>query len=175
MEVDDDGDLAKFLLRGSTERISMSMSGVSMESFGPVSLDYFNQRRVVDVRMGTDKDGPVWTIEFEGGGLVHNYDDTIPMPQAIKGAALTLTILGGTYSGGDKDGNPVTEMRFGLESVKLNPTEYAIVHPTYTKGQVVFAQRSNANMVVTPPHPDERVADGPSQEWIDQQAADDGA
>lgn len=127
------------------------MTGVSMEEFGPVALDYFNQRRVLDVVDGGGGQGePVWTIQFEGDGLLHNYDPTIPKPN-VKGAALTLVVMT------DK----VTEARFGLEVVYLNPTQYSMVHPVYTKGQIVFAQRSKANMPSTPPHPDERVAEGP--------------
>lgn len=143
------------------------MSGVSMEEFGPVSADYFNQRRVEDVveHMNAKPGEPIWTIKYEGGGMLHNFDIKIPTPKAIKGAAQTMLILGAHASGGANDGNPVTELRFGLETVFLNPTEYAIVDPVFTKGQMVYAQRSRANMP-TPPHPDERVADGPSEDWL---------
>lgn len=131
----------------------------SMEEFGPVSLDYFNQRRVLDVVTGSGEGEGIWIIKFEGGGEVHNFDPTIPAPTAIKGAGLTLVILGAHTD--PQTRTPVTEMRFGLESVKLNPLEYAMRDPNYTRGQLVYAQRSNANMPSTPPHPDERVADGP--------------
>jgi hypothetical protein len=144
-----------------------SKKAVSMEEFGPVAVDYFTGRRVEKVEE-TDNG---WTIHFEGGGIVHNYDPSIPAPKAITGAALTMTILG-AHKGKD-DRTPVTELRFGLESVKLNPIEYSMVDPGFTGGQEVFAQRSRANMPETPPHPDERVADGPSQEWLDSLEDDD--
>jgi hypothetical protein len=144
-----------------------SKKAVSMEEFGPVAVDYFTGRRVEKVEE-TDNG---WTIYFEGGGVVHNYDPKIKAPKAIVGAALTMTILGG-HKGKD-DRTPVTELRFGLESVKLNPIEYSMADDNFTGGQEVFAQRSTANMPETAPHPDERVADGPSQEWLDSQEEDD--
>lgn len=140
---------------------------VDMETFGPVAVDYFTGRRVEEVT--EDENG--WAIHFEGGGIVHNYDPTIPAPKAIVGAALTMTILG-AHKGKD-DRTPVTELRFGLESVTINPLQYSIADDKYTGGQEVFAQRSRANMPEIPPHPDERVADGPSQEWLDAQEAKD--
>lgn len=140
---------------------------VSMEEFGPVAVDYFSGRRVESV----SEDDNGWTIYFEGGGIVHNYDPSVPMPKAIVGAALTMTILG-AHKGKD-DRTPVTELRFGLESVKLNPLEYSMADPSFTGGQEVYAQRSTANMPETPLHPDERVADGPSQEWLDSQEDED--
>lgn len=139
----------------------------SMESFGPVSADYFNGRLVEDVVLGDGGEGnAVWTIRYEGGGLLHNFDPTIPLPKAIKGAQQTQLILGGTQNGAK-----VTEIRFGLEPIYLNPLEYAIIDPTYTRGEMVYAQRSQANMPSdTPPHPDDRIADGPDQDWQDDGA-----
>jgi hypothetical protein len=140
---------------------------VDMETFGPVAVDYFTGRRVEKV----EEDDNGWTICFEGGGTVHNYDPSIPAPKTITGAALTMTILG-AHKGKD-DRTPLTELRFGLETVKLNPLEYSMTDDVHTGGQEVYAQRSHANMPVTTPHPDERVADGPSQEWIDRQEEKD--
>lgn len=135
----------------------------SMEQFGPVSVDYFNERRVEDVQPGDGGEGsPVWSIFYAGGGILHNFDPTLPMPKAIKGAQQSIVILGAK-----REGHPVTEVRFGLEPVFLNPLEYAIIDPIYTRGELVYAQRSEANMPSTPPHPDERVQDGPDQEWQD--------
>lgn len=136
----------------------------SMEEFDRiVNVDYFTQRRVEKVT--EREDGALWTIHFEGGGQLRNYDSNVPTPRAVVGAALTRTILDGT--------NRVTRLQFGLEEVMLNPMEYAIIDPNYTKGQLVYPQRSRYNMP-TPPHPDERVADGPSQEWLDEQARERG-
>jgi hypothetical protein len=123
--------------------------GVDMETFGGnISVDYYTGRRVEDVAEGSGAEGaPVWTIHLADGAVVNNYDPTIEMPKAIKGAALTMVILNG-----------------GLEKVMLNPMEYTVSDPTYTKGIEVYAQRSPANMPsTTPPHPDERVQDGPEQ------------
>lgn len=132
---------------------------VSMEGHGTiVSIDYFHGRKVDGVVTG---DGHrIWTIVLSGGAMIHNYDPLIPMPVAIVGAALTRTLL----SAGE------TRLQFGLEQVTLNPLEYTIEDPSYTKGIEVFAQRSNANMPpVVPPEPEGRTADGPSMD------DDDGA
>lgn len=139
----------------------------SMEAFGPVSADYYTGRRVLEVRDGAEGEGnPVWVIVFEGDAVIHNYDPTIPKPTAIVGAGLTMQVLGGHNA----DHQPVTELRFGLESVMLNPTEWAMSDPTYTKGQLVYAQRSEYNMprLDTPDHPENRTAEGPE---IDEQEA----
>src|SRR5881394_58562 len=110
---------------------------VSMEQFGPVSVDYFVGRRVERVTNAGDAG---WIIEFEGGGRLYNYDTKLPAPRTITGAALTTVILG--LHKGEQDRTPLTELRFGLESVKLNPLEYAISDPNHTRGEVVLAQRS---------------------------------
>lgn len=135
------------------KKVEPAARPVSMERFGPVAIDYFNGRRVEKVIEG-DNDA-VWSIYFEGGGIIHNYDPLMPMPKTIIGAALTQVILGA-----HRDGQPVTEMRFGLEAVFLNPIEYSMIDTTYTKGQEVYAQRSDANMPTVAPYPYERDADG---------------
>lgn len=133
------------------------MSEVSGDAFGPVAVDYFTGRRVEDVRDGDGAEGsPVWTIEFQGEALIHNYDPTVPKPTTITGAALTRTIL--THE--------ETRLQFGLEEVVLNPIQYAIVDPTYTNGQIVFAQRSDYNMPLRVPDDPSvhRVKDGPEEQ-----------
>lgn len=141
--------------RLSEEGDKMS-EGVSMESFGVVSVDYFHGRRVEKVYAGDGSNGaPIWTIEFSGGALVHNYDPMISIPTAIDGAALTRTLLSVEQ----------TRLQFGLEQVILNPLEYSIMDPIYTKGQEVYAQRSDANMPPTaPPEPEGRTAEGPDDD-----------
>lgn len=133
----------------------------SMESFGPVSLDYFTGRRVLDVQDGQGGEGdPFWTIVLEGDAAIHNFDPTIAKPMTITGAALTMQVLGGH----SVEKQPVTELRFGLEVVLLNPMEYAISDPTYTKNQLVYPQRSEYNMprsTDTPDHPEGRTAEAP--------------
>jgi hypothetical protein len=127
-------------------------AGVSMEEYGPVSADIFMGREVEDVRQTEEAE---WTIVFVGNGLIHNYDPSLPMPgRQIVGAALTMQILGAHVS--EFDRTPVTELRFGLEAVKLNPLQYAIYDPQLTRGQLVFCQRSDANMPKVPPYPAER-------------------
>lgn len=122
----------------------------SMEVFGAIAIDHFTGRRVEKVADG-ERDA-VWTITFEGNAKVHNFDPTIPMPTQIVGAALTRTILE----------TKRTRLQFGLEQIVLNPLEYAIEDPSYTHGELVYAQRSEANMPPdSPPHPDERIAEEP--------------
>lgn len=148
------------------ERISMADKeerAMSMEEFGPVSVDYFTQHRVESVRKSQKKDGPEWIIKFEGGGEIHNFEPEVPLPKAIVGAALTRTIMDGKKR--------VTRLQFGLEEVTLNPMKYAIKDSNYTKGKLVYPQTSMAN--IPPPPPDEpegRAADGPSEEWKESEA-----
>jgi hypothetical protein len=62
--------------------------------------------------------------------------------------------------------NKVTRLQFGYEEITINPVEYAMVDPNYTRGQLVYPQRSNANMGPhweVPEHPDERAAEGPEE------------
>jgi len=162
---------------------------VSMEEFGPVAVDYFHGHIVEEVTEAERyPDDGVWWIRFHGGGMIANTDAMIPKPPAeLVGLALTLTVLGVQETAflikppPDKPGQhgppppppppppqSVTLLYFGSTQdprqyvVALNPTEYAISEENYTGGTWVFAQRSTANMPDTPPHPDERIADGPA-------------
>lgn len=134
---------------------------INGEEFGPISVDYFYGRRVERVEPGDGSEGmPTWSIFFEGGGIIHNYESEVPTPLAIVGAALTRQILDGK--------NRVTRLQFGLEEVTLNPMKYSMVDPNYTQGKEVFPQTSHANPLPAPPPPDpspERVADAPDPEW----------
>lgn len=105
-----------------------------------IAVSDFNRRRVERVVSGTGGEGPVWTIEFYGGGKIHNYDPLLSVPK-IENAELTLVILGGKQV----LGKHVTELRFGMEPVYLNPLEYSMQDDTITNGEEVFAQRSHAN------------------------------
>lgn len=128
----------------------------SMDAFGPVSVDYFTGRRVESVEAGHDPGE--WAIYFEGGGIIRNYESEVPTPTQIIGAALNHCIFDGT--------NKVTRLLFGLEEIVLNPIQYSIEDPVYTKGTEVYAQRSDWNMrdLGTPPDPSgDRVADGPDE------------
>lgn len=138
--------------------------GISMEEHGPVSADYYHQRRVERIEEPHEPDGPTFIIVFEGGGEIHNFEPEVPTPKAIVGAALTRTILDGTQR--------VTRLQFGLEEVVLNPLKYAIRDDNYTNGKLVFAQASMANKL--PPEPEGRTAEGPDEEWsAEQEATDD--
>jgi hypothetical protein len=143
-----------------------------MEEFDyPIACDYFHQRRVEGVKDGPGGDGdPVWMIMFEHDGILFNYDPLIPKPDNIVGLAYTHTTYGlpeGTNLYFGEIGNTDRAM------VTINPMQYAIADPHYTKGQTVFAQRSRFNMPPTiPDHPDDRIAEGPLGERLDE---DDGA
>lgn len=133
------------------------MSQLSGDRFGPVSADYFHGKRVEAVEEGDKTEGsPVWTIIFEGGARIDNYELEVPTPKAIVGQAHTKTILDGT--------NKVTRLLFGLEEVVLNPMKYSITDENYTKGHEVFPQASDYNMKTSlPPDPSaDRVAEGPT-------------
>lgn len=125
----------------------------SMERFGAVSVDYFTGRKVLAVGEpeNTMFPGVVWAIKFEGDGVIYNFDPTIKLPSVIVGAALTRCLLE----------TKMTRLQFGLEQVILNPIEYAIQDPVHTKGELVFAQRSEANMPSLPDMSD-HVAEGPT-------------
>lgn len=138
----------------------------SMESRGPVSVDYYHGRPVESVTEGDGSaDAPCWTITLEGGAMIHNFDPTYEMPTSLVGMYFNASTLSPTE----------TTLYFGpgdnpkQVSMSLNPIEYAIADSEYTKGKMVYAQRSEANMPAVAQHPDERIADGPT---IDE---DDGA
>lgn len=140
----------------------------SMEEFGPVAVDYFNGQIVEDVSVaGEDPSDGVWWLRFEGGGMIANTDPEVELPpKEMVGLALTLTVLGAN----ETVGKPTTLLYFGSTQeprkyvVALNPTEYAMCDEVHTNGTWVYAQRSTANMVNTPPHPDERIVDGPIEQ-----------
>lgn len=125
------------------------MTGVSMEEFGPVSVDYFNGRKVESLETG--KAGEYqWAVKYEGGGVLANYSPTIDMPPAdLVGKHQTMLVLGANQTVG---GKPGTLIYFGDTQnprqyvVLLDPIEYAIMDPGFTGGVFVYAQRSNANM-----------------------------
>jgi len=99
------------------------------------SADWFTGQRVVTVPDGAH-DG-AWAIEFEGGGCIVNHDPLVPNPGIrIVGQALSQVVMT----------SKVTELRFGLEQVKLTPIHWAMMEPSLTMGEMVFAQRSEFNM-----------------------------
>lgn len=97
------------------------------------SADWFIGQRVERVNAAPDGS---WTIHFEDGGKIVNYDPLVLFPTAIQGAALTQVVMT----------NKLTELRFGLEVVKLNPLQWSMLEPNLTLGEMVFAQRSKFNM-----------------------------
>lgn len=127
---------------------------LSGDRFGPVSADYFHGLRVQAVEEGDKAEGsPVWSIVFEGGSRIDNYELEVPTPKAIVGQAHTKTILEAQR----------TRLFFGLEEVVLNPMKYSITDANYTQGHEVFPQTSDYNEIPLPPDPSpDRVVDGPT-------------
>jgi hypothetical protein len=112
-----------------------------MDEFGPIAVDIFHERTVAEVRQGSGEDGdPVWSIVFEGGGAIHNFDPTLPRPDSLVGAVYTHTMLGSS------DGTLLYFDRSAMRQLVLNPMQYAIEEQTLTKGAWVFAQRSRFQM-----------------------------
>lgn len=117
---------------------------LSMEEFAGqtgrnVSLRDYIKRRVLAVVFSEETDG-VWEIKLTLDAKIINYDPLIPMPAYVVGYNFDQWILGAK-----QNGKPVTELRFGLQQVFLNPLEYAMQDPVVTRNQIVFAQRSLAN------------------------------
>jgi len=141
----------------------------SMESYGPVSVDHFHGRSVEEIldTSGHPSEGE-WAVKFEGGGMIVNFDTEVAKPpEELVGQSLTLTVLGAQETVG---GNPATLLYFGNSQdprqyvIKLNPMEYAISDDAYTDGNLVYAQRSEANMEPeVPPEDADRLQDGPEQ------------
>ena len=120
-----------------------------------MNVDYFTGRTVESVE---DIEGGGWRINFEGGGSIINYDETLGSPgEGIEQFSLNRVTMSGdstTIYFGPKS-NPLGT------SINLNPLEYAITDPAFTEGQEVYPQRPAEVEDRIPPHPDERVADGP--------------
>lgn len=118
---------------------------LAMDEFGPIAVDIFHGRTVEDV---VDGDGgpedPIWSLVFEGGGMIHNFSPIIAKPETLKGARFTHTMLG------TSDGTLLYFDGDAARQLVLDPMHYAIEEPTLTKGDWVFAQRSYFQM---PPEP----------------------
>lgn len=128
-----------------------------------MQLDYFNGRTVEAV---ADEDGGGWRIEFEDGSRIVNHDPDLGNPGAyIVGVSLNRVDLS----------NGTTVLNFGPKDnplgtqINLNPTKYSIFDPVYTKGEEVFPQAGALTPPVEAEAPDERVAEGPSDKWKDDQ------
>lgn len=147
-----------------------------MEEFGPIAIDYFSGRVVSEVLDGDaakeaafdEGDVPVWIIRFDGGGEIHNFAPTVSAaPKELVGLTLTLSTLEGA----------ITKMYFGNRAnprqsqVRLDPTQYAIKDDTYTQGNLVYAQRSTANM---PPKAEDMPDAEPPENRVEEHE-DDGA
>lgn len=137
----------------------------SMESHGPVSVDYYHGRPVESITEGDgSEEAPCWTLTLEGGAMIHNFDPTYTIPdQGLVGMyfnASTLSATETTLYFGPPDNPKQVRM-------SLNPIEYAIVDSEYTKGRLVYAQRSDANMPPVAAHPDERIVEAPLEPEAD--------
>ena len=131
-----------------TDKVKMSLEEFADVHGRNVSLREFRGRRVVEVFEVSEEsrdqyDGAVWWMRFAEGGEIINYDPLVKAPFHLVGTALTMQILGG-HKNIQRD--PVTELRFGLEPLKLNPLEYAMLDPQVTNDVIVFPQRSRANV-----------------------------
>lgn len=135
---------------------------LSGEEFGPISVDYYMGRRVEEVVGGAagESGSPYWTIKLEGGAAILGYDENVPRPTTIVGAALTRLDLSANG----------TVLWFGLEKVTIDGTKYAVRDDQYTNGKIVFPQASRYNTAVRaaqalPPDPSaDRVEQGPDAE-----------
>jgi hypothetical protein len=105
-------------------------------------LNDLSRRRITSIYTARAGDeGPCWKIYLDGGAEIWNFDPFIPAPTGEVGGEVTLVILGA-----HEEQRPVTEIRVGLQSIKLNPLEYAIYDGQLTNGHLVFPQRSRANV-----------------------------
>lgn len=115
-------------------------------------LSHYYGRRVEDIRKGTGVDGePAWSLVLEGGVIVQNYDDALPVPgDHIKGQIFSNMTL-----------HPrVTSMFFGGlggNTVSLTPMKYAIASASTDKPY--WPQVSETSVHWTPPPPEGRDAD----------------
>jgi hypothetical protein len=117
------------------------MDPISMDEFGPIAVDVFHGRRVEKVEAGQGGTGdPVWAIYFTSGGILYNYSPAIKAPEGIVGMKYTHTMLG------TSDGTLLYFGNDAMNQVAIDPLNYAISDPHFTKGRIVFAQRSRAQM-----------------------------
>lgn len=139
-----------------------------MSELSNASVDYYHGRKVVAIEDGGEGMGVAcWSIRLDGDAVIQNFDPTYIKPDAsLVGMGLQASTLSATqttlYFGPDNNPSQV--------SMSLNPTEYAISDPTYTRGELVYPQRSTSSDVI-PDYPADREADGPTGEEDD----DDGA
>jgi hypothetical protein len=133
-----------------------------------MQVDYFLGRPVKSVE---DNDDGGWSIVFEDGSVIRSHDPDLGSPgQGIVGVSLNrVDMSSGTtvLNFGPKD-NPL-----GTQ-INMNPVKYSVTDPSYTKGEEVFPQRGAAEPDPSPEDPSpERVKDGPSQKWKDEQPKPD--
>lgn len=132
-----------------------------MSEFQVPSVDYYHGRKVVAIEDGGEGTGVAcWSIRLDGDAVIQNFDPTYMKPdESLVGMGLQASTLSPTqttlYFGPDNNPSQV--------SMSLNPTEYAISDPSYTRGELVYPQRSTPVESV-PPYPSEREADGPTGE-----------
>jgi hypothetical protein len=123
-------------------------------------LSHYYGRKVEDIVTGTGAEGdPVWSLVLEGGIVIQNYDDKLPVPgEHIKEQSFTNMTL-----------HPrVTSMFFGGlggNTVSLNPMKYAISDKA-VMAEPYYPQVSEAQETwQPPPQDDERIAEGPDADW----------
>lgn len=146
-----------------------------------MDISYLHGRAVVGILTGDESlsfDGAVWSIELEGNGFIHCFDDSHE-PPVLDGLAFTTSSVSDTearlYFG--TDANPTGTM------IVFRLDDFGCSDDVYSDGAVVRPNvaQEDAGATETPAEPDPRVAEGPSEEWLAaerkriEEANDDGA
>jgi hypothetical protein len=116
--------------------MAMSLEEFAEKTGRYASADWYVGQRVASCP-DEPGDGAVWAIVFESGAAFYNYDPLITNPRMkIVGAGLTQVVMTSKR----------TELRFGLETVTINPLQWSMRDDVHTIGEMVFPQRSTLNM-----------------------------
>ena len=132
------------------------------------SLDHYYGRAVVSVETEADAENEAdWLIRLEGDILIHNADRRRTAKPEIDGQIL----LAATYA------EDQTVLKFGtgpddLEDVVLTTSAYAISDARYAAEPYFPHKVTVEEAAILPVDPSEdRVVDGPSEEWKEAQKA----
>jgi hypothetical protein len=103
-----------------------------------MNLDYFNGRAIESVTEENDE-GATWVINLEDDGTIYVFDPSYAMPTGfLEGSRLTRTLMDNLsttiYFG--VDGNPFATC------INVHPDKYAVKDAIFTKGELVYPQRS---------------------------------
>ena len=127
-----------------------------------MQIDYLYGAAVTEV-IDIDGDGG-WALKFNNDGVLTNLKPFASNAPDVVGATLQRAVF-------DAEG---TVLYFDNGAVvNLDPLNYAVGDSVETMS---IPQASEIQMAPVPDDPStERVADGPSQEWLDSQEEDDNA